>query len=51
MAIGSAPEYGTEFKQWGEMNAAERQAWWRHMRENWHPNLMNGFGQLVEIDR
>lgn len=47
MSIGSAPEIGTQFTTWGKMNEAARVAWYEHMRTNWGPNLLNGYGTLV----
>lgn len=46
MAIGSDPEIGVSFSRWGDMNDVSRQAWFTHMRENWHPNLMAGYATL-----
>lgn len=43
MAIGSDPEYGVKFEQWGNMNHASQQAWFTHIRTNWKHNLMAGY--------
>jgi hypothetical protein len=51
MAIGSAIPAGVVFARWGDMDARERKAWYDFVRTDWHPNLMNGFGTLIEIDR
>ncbi len=32
MAIGSAPEIGTMFRRFGDMTAAEQQAWFDYLR-------------------
>ena len=47
MAIGSAPEIGTRFTTWGKMSEEDRQAWFEHIRTNWHPFLMSGYATLV----
>ena len=46
MSIGSAPEIGAKFNTWGEMSDTDRAAWFAHMRENWHPNLMAGYATV-----
>lgn len=51
MAIGSAPEIGTTFTTWGEMNVFARRDWFDHIRLNWGPDLVNGYGTLVQIER
>lgn len=50
MAIGSAPEIGTEFTTWGQMTEESRLRWWAHIRNNWGPALVNGYGTLVYAD-
>lgn len=51
MAIGSAPEIGTKFTTWGQMDEASRQAWFDHMRNDWGPTLVTGYGTLVMVER
>ena len=46
MAIGSAPEIGVTFTLWGKMTPEQRQAWFRHMREQWGSDLMGGYGKI-----
>lgn len=47
MSIGSAPEIGTSFTTWGEMNADQREAWFAHMRSTWGTDLMSGYATVV----
>lgn len=51
VAIGSAPEIGTQFTTWGQMSEQARAAWFEHMRTSWGPGLVGGYGTLVQIDR
>lgn len=52
MAIGSAPEIGGNFgKMWGQLLPEEKEQWFSFVRANWVPNLMAGYGTLVEVDR
>jgi len=51
MAIGSAPEIGISFTTWGRMDDKSRELWFDYMKNNWGPDLMNGYGTLVEIER
>jgi hypothetical protein len=56
MVIGSAPEIGTKFTTWGKMDEASQEAWFAHVRLDWGPNLVVGYGTLctpdpVRIDR
>lgn len=51
MSIGSAPEIGTTFTTWGDMSAADRAAWFDHIRENWTPNLLAGYATLHHAPR
>ena len=51
MAIGSAPEIGTSFTTWGKMSSQAREDWYNHIRNNWGPDLMSGYGTLVQIKR
>lgn len=47
MAIGSGAEIGVSFGVWKDMSEQQRLRWFRFMRENWQPNLMNGYATLV----
>jgi len=47
MAIGSEAEIGATFAMWKDMTEHDRKAWWKHMNDNWHPYLMNGYATLV----
>ena len=49
MAIGSAPEIGTTFRQAQQMTSQDWEQWWQYMKTEWHPNLMAGEGKLVYI--
>lgn len=46
MAIGSEGEIGATFGLWKDMTEEQRQAWWKHMNDNWKP-LMKGYATLV----
>lgn len=46
MAIGSEPEIGVQFKRWGLMTDTEKTAWFTHMRENYGPDLLNGYAKI-----
>ena len=46
MAIGSAPEIGVTFKQFGDLTPEQHLLWWQHVR-NLGPDLMNGYGTLA----
>jgi hypothetical protein len=46
MAIGSEGEIGTTFTVWGKMSQEDRDAWFKHMNENWVP-LQKGYATLV----
>ena len=47
MVIGNAPEIGTTFTTWGKMTKESRIAWFNHIRNNWGPDLLSGYGTLV----
>lgn len=47
VAIGSAPEIGARFGLLRDMTPQDLDAWFVFMRENWHPNLLNGYATVV----
>ena len=51
MAIGSAPEYGTIFTQWGKMRYIDQLAWYDYMLVHWGLDLMGGYGKIVYPNR
>jgi len=51
MAIGSDPEIGTTFTQWGHMDVDARTAWFHHMTTVWGADLMGGYGTLIHPNR
>ena len=58
MAIGSAPEIGVVFRQFGELTTeAQRQQWYDRVRETCGPDLLRGYAtigyprRLEEADR
>lgn len=50
MAIGSAPEIGTQFGMWRNMTDTQRQAWWYHMQQHWGADLMGGYAKVVNVN-
>lgn len=46
MAIGSAPEIGTQFGMWSNMTEQQKQLWFRHMQQHWGADLMGGYATV-----
>lgn len=47
MAIGSEGEIGATFSLMRGKSLEELEKWYAYMRENWQPNLMNGYAKLI----
>jgi len=45
MAIGSAPEYGITFRQFGQLTPEQHQQWYDHIKR-YGPTLLDGYGTL-----
>lgn len=51
MAIGSESEIGIDFTTWGKMSKASRENWFNHIRNDWGPDLLTGYGTLIQITK
>lgn len=49
MTIGSTPEVGVLFSQWGVMSMESRQQWFTHMTTVWGNDLCGGYATLIDV--